>query len=183
MNFFKRLFFTSFFLSTVLGGLFFVNRSASTSESPAIKIGTVDMQEVLQTINAGQEARKKLETEFNAKKKELQKKENQLKEATELFKKQASVLSEKARMEKQNKIQEQIMAFQQETGKAQMDIQQKERELTQPLLENIRKIVAKLAEERQYTLVLEKNENTVLYSLAKDDLSKEVITRMNKKND
>ncbi len=165
--------FTCFALSALLLSL----RPAMAEES---KIGVVDMQKSLQTIDAGKKAKTQLEKEFNAKKGTLQAEEAAIKKMGEEFKKQSLVMSDEARAKKQGEIQERIMKLQEQTGRSQAEIQQKEQELTQPLITKLRSIIADLAKKGNYSLVLEKNENTVLYSREKDDLTAEVISTFNK---
>jgi outer membrane protein len=147
-----------------------------------LKIGTVDMQKALQTVEAGKKARAALEKEFNAKKKELQTEESSIKKQGEEFKKQSLVLSDEARAKKQGELQERIMKFQEMTARSQAEIQQKEQELTQPIITKLRGIIGEMAKSKGYTVILEKNENTVLYSLEKDDLTADVISIYNKQH-
>ena len=151
------------------------------AETETPKIATVDMQKALQTVEAGKKAKAQLEKEFNAKKKELQTEEAAIKKMGEEFKKQAAVMNDDARGKKQAEIQERIMKFQEVTQRSQADIQTKERELTQPIIVKLREIIAEHAKSKGYSVVLEKNENTVLYSQEKDDLTAEVVTAYNKK--
>lgn len=148
----------------------------------APKLATVDMQRALQTVDAGKKAKAQLEKEFNTKKKELQTEEAAIKKMGEEFKKQAAVMNEDARGKKQGEIQERIMKFQEVTGRSQQEIQMKERELTQPIIGKLRTVIGDLAKSKGYTVVLEKNENTVLYSQEKDDLTEQVIAAFNKAN-
>lgn len=148
----------------------------------ALKIGVVDMQKALQTVDAGKKAKSQLEKEFNAKKAELEKEQAALQKMGEEFKKQSLVLNDEARAKKQAELQEKFGKFQENTQKSQMMIQQKEQELTQPIIVKLRALIADLAKQKKLTLVLEKNENTVLYSQEKDDLTAEVITAFNKAN-
>jgi outer membrane protein len=147
-----------------------------------IKIGIVDMQKALQTVDAGKKAKSQLEKEFNAKKKELQTEEASIKKLGEEFKKQSLVLSDEARAKKQAELQERFMKFQEMTARAQQEIQAKEQELTAPLVTSLRTIIADLAKQRGLSVVLEKNENTVLFSMEKDEITEEVIANFNKKN-
>ena len=153
---------------------------ARAAAEPTPKIGTVDMQRALQTVEAGKKAKTHLEQAFNSKKKELQSEESSIKKMTEEFKKQALVMSDEARAKKQAELQERIMKFQELTARSQTEIQQKERELTQPILTKLRSIIANNAKKHDYTVVLEKNENNVLFSLEKDDMTDEVISEFNK---
>jgi outer membrane protein len=146
------------------------------------KVGVVDMQRALQTTDAGKKARAELEKEFNAKKKDLQAEESAIKKMGEEFKKQSLVLNDEARAKKQSEIQERIMKFQEKTARSQAEIQTKERELTEPLITRLRKVISDLAKQKGYSVVLEKSETSVLYSLEKDDLTAEVVSSFNKQN-
>ena len=161
----------------MLGGLASVANAAED-----LKIGVVDMQRALQTVDAGKKAKAQLETEFNKKKQQLQSEEASLRKASEEFKKQSLVLNEEARTKKQAELQERFMKLQEMTGRAQSEIQQKEQELTAPLIVSIRAIIADLAKKKGMTMILEKNENTVLFSLEKDELTDEVVQIFNRQN-
>ncbi|MGK5089623.1 OmpH family outer membrane protein [Bdellovibrionota bacterium FG-2] len=145
-----------------------------------IKVGVVDMQKALQTVDTGKKARSELEKDFNAKKKELTTEEAAIKKMGEEFKKQSLVMNEEARMKKQAELQERIMKFQENTARSQTDIQRKEHELTQPIVTKLRTIIGDVAKQKGLAMVLEKNENMVLFSLDKDDLTTEVIAAYNK---
>ena len=147
----------------------------SISSFAEIKIGVVDMQRALQTVSAGKKARTELESEFNKKKTELQKEEEEIKKMHQDFEKKSGVMNQEAKQKKQVEIQQRIMQVQEKTARYQADIQKKERDLTKPIIDNLRKSIAQLAEKKGYSTVLEKNENTVLYSKKEDDLTDEVI--------
>ena len=145
-----------------------------------LKIATVDMQKALQTVDLGKKAKSQLEKEFNNKKKDLQVKEMAIKKDTEDFKKKSLVMSDEAKAKKQAELQDRIMMFQELTARSQSEIQQKERDLTQPIIGKLRAIITDTAKKKAYTVVLEKNENTVLYSLEKDDITGDVISTFDK---
>ncbi len=147
-----------------------------------IKIGTVDMQKALHTVDLGKKAKAQLDKEVEAKKKEIQTEESAIKKAGEEFRKKSLVLSEDARAKKQGELQERVMKLQELAGRSQMELQQKERELTEPLIGKLRGVISEIAKQKGYGLVLEKNENSVLFSLEKDDLTDEVIGQFNKLN-
>ncbi len=165
----------------LLGAGLMISNFSIASDS-GIRIATVDMQKALQTVDTGKQAKSQLEREFNAKKKELQTEEAAIKKMTDEFKKQSLVMSDEARAKKQGALQERIMKFQELTARSQAEIQQKERDLTQPIIMQLRTIIADSAKKHEYSVVLEKNENSVLYSQDKDDLTSEVILTYDKKN-
>ncbi len=168
--------------SASLLAVFFVVAGARTALAEDLKIGVVDMQKALQNVESGKKAKAQLEKEFNTRKKELQTEEASLKKMGEEFRKQSMVLSDEARAKKQQELQERIMKFQELTGRSQQEIQEKEQALTSPIINKLRETISELAKQKGYSVILEKNENTVLFSLDKDDLTTEVVTIFNKKS-
>ncbi|MEK6704540.1 MAG: OmpH family outer membrane protein [Bdellovibrionota bacterium] len=164
----KNLFLASFISGLILSG-------AQAESAKEMKIGVVDMQKALQGVDAGKKAKLQLEKDFNAKKKELDTEKTSIEKMGEEFKKQSLVMSDEARAKKQGEIQEKILKFQEMTARSQAEIQRKEHELTQPIIGRLREVISELAKQKGYSMVFEKNENTVLYSLDKDDLTNDVI--------
>lgn len=143
------------------------------------KIGFVDMQKAIQATAAGKKAKTELEGDFNKKKKDLEKKEADLKKMGEDLEKKKSVLSEEALGKKQAEFQEEMMKYRDVVGKSQVEIQKKERELTAPILEKMKKAIAKLAKDKGYSLILE-NSQMVLFATAESDLTDEVVKAFEK---
>jgi outer membrane protein len=154
---------------------------ALAADEAGAKIATVDMQKALQTVDAGKKAKAQLEKEFTTKKKMLDDEQSAIKKLTEEFKKQNMVLNDEAKAKKQGEIQERMMKFQEQMMRSQTEIQQKEAELTAPIVKNLREAVKDLASKKGYQMVLDKNENTVIFSQDKDDLTEELIKAYNGK--
>ena len=146
------------------------------------KIAFVDMPKALQTVEAGKKARASLEKEANSKKKSLQDEDAQIKKMIDEFKKKSLAMSDDARMKKQQEIQERAMRFEELKMRTQGELEQKQAELAEPIVNKLRDILSELAKSKGYTAVIEKNKNVVLYSLDKDDLTNELIERYNKAN-
>lgn len=144
------------------------------------KVGIVDMQKAIQSSSAGKKAKKEVEGDFEKKKKDLKKKEDDLKKRVEEFEKKQAVLSDKVRQEQQADLQKDMMQFREEVGKSQMTIQQRERELTKPILEKLQKIISEVAKEKDFSVVLEKAEQSVMFAKSELDITDEVIKRADK---
>lgn len=153
--------------------------NAGVSSAEEMKIGTIDMQRAIQTSETGKKAKSELEQAFNKKKKELQAEEANLKKLQEEFQKKQSALSDSAKKEQQTKLQEKFMKYQELLQKSQAEIQKKEQEMSEPIIRKIREKVADIAKKKGYSLILEKNENVVLYSQDKDDITEEVMKAIN----
>jgi outer membrane protein len=92
------------------------------------------------------------------------------------------VLNDEAKEKKFGELQERKMKFQQQLMRSQQEIQQKEGELTAPIVKNLKETVKELAAKKNYSMVLDKNEQTVIFSQEKDDLTDELIKAYNAKN-
>ncbi|MEK6774060.1 MAG: OmpH family outer membrane protein [Bdellovibrionota bacterium] len=151
----------------------------AVSARAELKIGVVNMQKAIQGSAAGKKAKAELEGDFEKKKKELQKKETDLKKMSEDLERKKSVMSEEAFQQKQAGFQEEMMKFRQIVGTNQMEIQKKEQDLTGPIIEKMRKVIAKIAKEKGYNLILE-NTAMVLYHEAALDITDEILKAFEK---
>ena len=146
-----------------------------------IKIGYVDMQKAIQATETGKKAKKDLEKEFNEKKKDLETKKKDLEKMGQDLEKKSMVLSDEVKQKKQLEFQEELVKYRELVGKSQMEIQERERSLTQPILEKLRSIIGGIGEKESYTVILEKAENSVLWAPKTIDLTDRVVGEFNKK--
>lgn len=140
-----------------------------------VKMGYIDMQKAIQSTSTGKAAKKKLEKDFNKKKKELEKMEADLKKMTQDLEKKAAVLSDDVKAKKQSELQREMMKYQKIVGQSQLEIQKKERELTTPIITKLRETIQKIAKKDGYTMILEKSEQSVLWAKKEADLTDKVI--------
>ena len=146
-----------------------------------LKLGFIDMQKAIQETTAGKKAKKDLEEEFNKKKKDLDKREADIKKMGEDFEKRSMAMNEDARIKKQAEIQGEMRKFQELAGKSQMEIQKRERDLTQPIVTKLRGIIEEIAKKEDYTAILEKSEQSVMFAKKEIDLTERVVKEYDKK--
>jgi outer membrane protein len=166
--------------NTTILGLLACFALSSVSAFADVKIGFVDMQKAIQETASGKKAKKELEDEFNKKKKELEKKEADIKKKGEDFEKRSSVMNEDTRMKKQAELQGEMRQYQEVAAKAQMEIQKKERDLTQPIVTKLRDILEEIAKKEDFTVILEKAENSVMWAKKDIDLTERMIKEYDK---
>ena len=159
----------------------------------ALKVGVVDLQAVLDSSGRGKAAKDrlkelsvKLQEEIKTKREFKDKREEELQRMRTEIRSQGLVLSEPARIAKEedfrNKMRE-LKRFIDDTNRFIEDATQefREREVreTQLLLAEIRKTVAEIGKQENYSLILEGNENAavVLYFTKTIDLTPKVIQR------
>jgi outer membrane protein len=166
-------------LSIVVGALLLASSVQAVAETPSFKVAYVDLQDALQSVDAGKQAKQQLEKEMTAKRQNLEKTQAALQKETEEFDKKAAIMNETARAQKQQEIQKKIAEFQKSYGESQMELQKRERELTKPIIDELRTIVEGIGKAQTFNLIFEKNEGAVLYVQDGKDLTKEVIEAYN----
>lgn len=166
------------FLVKLLTGLFVMG--SLTAHAVEVKIGYIDLQKAIQGTSVGKKAKVELEAEFNKRKKDIESKEADIKKMTEDMEKKKAVLSEEAMQKKQMDVQEEMMKYRELVGKNQVEIQKKERDLTAPILEKMRSVIDKMAKKDSYTVILEKNEQSVLWVKGEIDITDKVVAEFEK---
>lgn len=154
-----------------LGFLVFINFAFSAE----VKIGYVDMQAAIQKTSTGKKAKKHLESLAKKKEAELNTREKELKNKGEEFKKKASIYEESIRRKKQLELQKEFYELNQLLGQSQAELRKKEEEALKPIVDIIRQEIDKIAKKEDYTLILERSENLVLFAKKELDLTDRVV--------
>ena len=149
------------------------------SLSAQVKMGFVDLQKTVQATSAGKKARSELDAEFAKRKKELDRQETELRRKDKQLESKKLSLPEKTYRQQQAALDKQVGEFRDLMGRTQIDFQKKELELTTPILEKARRVIAKVAKENGYTVVMELTAQ-VLYAPEGDDLTDKVIREFEK---
>lgn len=149
----------------------------------AFKIAVFDMQKALTSVEMGQKARTSLQKERKSKLDQMGNREKEIKSDLENFRKQSSVLSDDVKQQRQAKLQQRIMKFQQEMAQTEAMLRKKEQDLTQPIIQKIQSVVSDYGKKQEFDIVLEKNETGVLYSASSvTDVTDKVIQLFDEKH-
>lgn len=161
---------------------FLVSTLVLLMASPALanKVGYIDMQKVVQSTKAGKKAKESLDGEFKKRKEGLDKKKADIEKMGMDLEKKKTVLSEEVLGKKQMELQEEMMKFQKVVAENQMEIQKKEKDLLEPILEKLKKTIERVAQEKGFTMVLEKQGQNVVFAQKDMDLSEDVIKAFEK---
>ena len=139
------------------------------------KFGVVDMQQVILSVEEGKAARAALETEIKGKEAELLKRKEELDKMNKEWKDQAALLSEDARMKKQQEFQEKFLGLRNDEMEFQADIKRKEQKATQQIAVKVAQIVDRVARGKKLAGVFETNSAGLLYLDSPVDLTQDVI--------
>lgn len=144
------------------------------------KFGVVDMQQVILSVEEGKQARAALEKEIKTKEAELLKQKEELDKLNKDWKDQAALLSEDARLKKQQEFQEKFLALRNAEMEFQANIKRKEQKATQQIAVKVASVVDTLARTKKLTGVFETNSAGLLYLDQPVDLTQEVIAEYSK---
>ncbi len=144
------------------------------------KVGYVDVQKAIQATAAGKKAKDVLDVEYGKRKKDLDKKKADIEKMGQDLDKKKTVLSEEVMNKKQMELQEEMMRFQKVVAENQLEIQKKEKELVEPIIQKMKKTIEKVAQEKGYSLVIEKGAQNVLFAQKDADLTDDVIKAFEK---
>ena len=145
-----------------------------------MKVGVVNVQEVLDTIDEGKKAKSKMEAEIGKKKKDLEDRQAEYKRLDESLEKQKLLLSPSVLSEKQKELELKKGEIQKLYLASQADMQKLEGQLMADILKKIRSVVSKIAQQSSYDLVVEKSESGLLYYKDGFEITKLVVEEYNK---
>ena len=140
-----------------------------------LKVAYVDIQKAVNECNAGKEAKKTIVKEAEKLHRQSTDKQKELQTMKESYDKQALMLTPDARATKEKEIQNKFREFQRWQEDAQNDLNQKRADAERSLYVGLQKVIQKIGADEGYTLILERNENIVLYASKAIDITDRVI--------
>jgi outer membrane protein len=132
--------------------LFFVPALARAE----MKVAVIDVQRAVMQTEDGLRAQATLKKLFDAKQQELDKKQTDLQKQREDIDKQAKVLSKEALQKRIDDWQKQMVELQTVFVQYNQELQKKQKELTDPIIEKVMLIVKRLATTESIDLVVDR---------------------------
>jgi len=143
--------------------------------SAELNIGCVDIQRAVNDCNAGKEAKKTIIKEVEKFQRIAVEKQKELQTLKESLDKQNLLLKPEARATKEKEFQDKLREFQRWGEDNQNEINQKRLELERNISIGLLKVIRKIGADEGYVVILEKNENIVLFGSKSNDLTDRVI--------
>jgi len=140
-----------------------------------LKIAYVDVQRAVNDSNAGKDAKKVITKEVEKFQRLIADKQKELQTMKESFEKQALMLTQDARANKEKEYQNKLREFQRWGEDSQNEINQKRMEMERNISIGLLKVIQKVGADEGYTLILDKNENIVLFASKAIDVTDRVI--------
>ncbi len=145
----------------------------------AVRIGIVDMQEVLNKSQKGMAVKQRLDQERATRQKDLDAKQQEVVKLQAEFEKQAPLLSEQAKREKSEAIQRKTrdaVRFQEDANR---EFDKRVREAELDVTREILGVVQEYGKDQGFTLILERS--MVVFGAPAVDITSEIIKRYDSK--
>lgn len=156
--------------AAVMGVLLVMSTMAFAAD---IKIGYVDFNKVQVESKAGKNAVKTIETMFNDKQAQLDKRQKELEKLMDELDKQAPMLSADVKKQKEDKLQKDYKDLQRFKADSEEELNKKKTDIAQTMLQEVSGIIKKYGNEEGYTLILERT--VVLYAPDAVDITEKII--------
>lgn len=160
-------------------GLFLLVLAASPvlAAETAMKVGIVDLYRAVNESEQGKKAKTDLESMIKGKQDALEEKGKAIEKLKGELEKQGGVLSAEAKKSKEEEFERLTREYQRTVADSQNEVRKRESELTGRIVKDLREIINGLAQEEQYTLIMEKAEGLVLFADKSLDITDKVIQK------
>ncbi len=164
---------------TAVAGLFLLGWAAPGWGSQDIRIGIVDVQEILNQSQKGIVVKQRLERERAARQKELDGRQQEAMKLQAELEKQTSLLSKQAIREKSEAIQRKVRDARRMAEDVNRDFERRVREAETDITREIIGVIQAYGKDQDYSIILERS--AVLFSTSAVDLTPEIIKRFDGK--
>lgn len=145
-----------------------------------LKVGVVNVQEVMEQSEPGKTALEQLKTSFDEMKGELDKRKQDVVKLRQEIQKQSLVLSQEAQIDKETEYKQKVREFQGLQQSYQKKMQIKEQKLTKPILEKLQTVIDDFAKARGYDLILDKKNSGVIYQDDQVEVTDQIVKELNR---
>ncbi len=142
------------------------------------RVGYVDSNAVLAEYAPAQDARAQLETAQQEATSELQLLESGLNAAIAEFQQQAMSMTPEARQGREAELNNQQQALIRRRGELELQFQQRQAELLQPVMDRITAVIEEIRVEGSFAIILDRASQVILAADPSLDLTQEVVARL-----
>jgi outer membrane protein len=148
---------------------------SKTFAADVAKIGLVDIQKILSTSDAGKVTNEKWMAKVRELDEDLKTRGAAIEEENARYQREAAVMSQEARSEKERELKIKALDFQDLEKKYKADINAYQQTLMSQFRVDIMAVVDEMGKKEGYLLILEKRESGVVYAPSTIDITDKVI--------
>jgi outer membrane protein len=149
----------------------------SAGAQGAGKVGVINIQSAIVSTKDGQKAATEIQTRFNPKKAELDKRQGEIGQLQDQLNRGRNTLSEDARNKLVRDIDQKTKSLNRDTEDARAELDQEEQKIMNELGGRIMAVIDKYAKDNSYSLILDVSspQTPVLYASNTIDITKDII--------
>ncbi len=154
---------------------------AQAGQQPT-KVGIINIQGAIISTQDGQKAAAELQARYEPRRKELEKRQNEIASLRDQLQKGSNTLSEEARQKLVRDIDQRTRALSRETEDAQTDYDQEQQKLLQDLGQKLMAVIDKYARDNGYAVILDVSspQTPVLYAANGIDITNDIVALYDK---
>lgn len=152
--------------------------SASPLAGQGTKVGYVDVRAVLREYEPAQEAQRTVEAAVAGYRTELEQLEADLQEAWTQYQQQQMTMNPEARRAREQELQNKQIAIGERTQELGTRASEREAEVFQPIMDDIRAVLEEIRVEEGYGIILDSNSNAIVVADPALEVTQEVLTRL-----
>jgi outer membrane protein len=145
-----------------------------------VKIGFIRTQRVILETQAGKEGYATLQSLVDQHRQKMTEKENEIKKMEDELAKQSQMLTDEARLEHRERLQRAVLDLNRMKEDAQTEIGNREKLLLDRIIDQLADIIEKIGKEQGFTIILDADGPSVLYTDTALDISNLVIAEFDK---
>lgn len=147
----------------------------STARAQDFTFGYVDIQQAVSESLAGKDAMEQFKSEVKKMEDEILAEKEQIEKLGEVLQKQSMMLTDSVRREKEKELLRRQRDYERQVKDSKTELQIKEAELTNDILEQLLPVVRQYGADNGYTVIFERSEKVLLYATDSLDLTGKII--------
>jgi len=164
--------------SGALAGLsLIVGHTAAQAQGASMRVAVVDVQRAVSQSEEGLRAQSQLKSMFDSRQGELNRRQTDMQKQREDIERQAKVISKEALQRRLDDWQKQMYELQTTFMEMNKELERKQKNLTDPIVERVQSAIKRMANTEGYDLIVDKV--TVAYVRVDLDLTDRVIQMAN----
>jgi outer membrane protein len=162
--------------------LFFAAAALGQQTSAGGKVGIIHFQNAMLGTKEGQKAAAELQGKFDPKRKEIEKKQNDIVGLRDQYQKMANTASEEVKQKYARDIDQKTKSLQRDTEDAQAEFDQEQQRLLNDIGQKLFAVINKYARDNGYNLVIDVSspQSGVLFASDTIDITQEIVALYDK---
>jgi len=158
-------------------GLALASTAAMLAQAPATKVGVINIQQTILSTKDGQKATQNLQAKFDPRRKDIERKQQEIQQMQDSFRKTQNTASEDQRTKLARDIDQKQMALKRDMEDAQGDFEQEQSRAYNEMGGRLLQVIDKYARDNSYTLILDVSspQTPVLYMANGTDITAEIV--------